>query len=97
MAVLEIAKPGFCTQWQAASAMSVLNPEILTLGKLPPSIPVLHAIAGDETYYWKIRDAWSASGSAAPPPAPAAPLSCTNTTTCCVTRAATGPGCARTT
>ncbi len=49
MAVLEIAKPGFCTQWQAASAMSVLNPEILTLGKLPPSIPVLHAIAGDET------------------------------------------------
>jgi pimeloyl-ACP methyl ester carboxylesterase len=53
----EMAWPGFCTQFQAASAMSVLNPEILSLPKLPPSIPVLHAIAGDQTCYWKIGGA----------------------------------------
>jgi pimeloyl-ACP methyl ester carboxylesterase len=51
---VEIFGSDFCTQWQAASAMSVLNPEILTLPKLPASIPFLHAIAGEQTIVYKI-------------------------------------------
>jgi len=49
----------FCTQWTALNGMSVFGPEIRDLGKLPPSIP-LHAIAGDETYVYKI---WNALGA----------------------------------
>jgi len=52
-AAAELAQPGICTQWDAASAMGVFAPEILLLPKLPSSIPVLHAIAGDEIYAWK--------------------------------------------
>jgi pimeloyl-ACP methyl ester carboxylesterase len=49
----------FCTQLQAASAMSVLNPEILMLPKLPSTIP-LHAIAGNEIYIYRL---WGAMGA----------------------------------
>ena len=56
LAIQVIKMPGFCTQFQAASAMAVLNPEILTLPKLPPSVP-LHAIAGDWTYVFKLLGA----------------------------------------
>ena len=56
LAVQALWFPGFCTQFQAASAMSVLNPEILTLPKLPPSVP-LHAIAGDWTPVFKLLGA----------------------------------------
>jgi pimeloyl-ACP methyl ester carboxylesterase len=54
--------PGICTQWSAASSMGVFSPQIWTLPKLPPSIPVMHAIAGDETLVWTIwsRGTWSA-------------------------------------
>jgi hypothetical protein len=53
---IELAWHGACTQFQAASAMAVFNPEIMTLPKLPPSVP-LHAIAGDETYVFKLLGA----------------------------------------
>jgi pimeloyl-ACP methyl ester carboxylesterase len=54
--------PGICTQWDAASAMGVFSPQIWLLPKLPSSIPVVHAIAGDETLVWTIwsRGSWSA-------------------------------------
>jgi pimeloyl-ACP methyl ester carboxylesterase len=52
----EMIQPGVCTQWQAASAMGVFNPMIMTLPKLPPSVP-LHAIAGDWTYTFKLLGA----------------------------------------
>ena len=53
---IELAWHGACTQFQAASAMAVFNPEIMTLPRLPPSVP-LHAIAGDETYVFKLLGA----------------------------------------
>ena len=54
--------PGICTQWDAASAMGVFSPQIWLLPKLPSSIPVVHALAGDETLVWTIwsKGTWSA-------------------------------------
>ena len=54
--------PGICTQWSAASSMGVFSPQIWLLPKLPSSIPVVHAIAGDETLVWTIwsKGTWSA-------------------------------------
>jgi pimeloyl-ACP methyl ester carboxylesterase len=46
--------PGICSDWTAADAMSLFAPQIMKLPQLPPSIPVLHAIAGDETFIWEI-------------------------------------------
>jgi pimeloyl-ACP methyl ester carboxylesterase len=50
----EHAVPGLCSDWQAADAMSLFSSRIMKLPQLPPSIPVLHAIAGDETFIWEI-------------------------------------------
>ncbi len=50
----EHAVPGLCSDWEAADAMSLFAPRIMKLPQLPPSIPVLHAIAGDETFIWEI-------------------------------------------
>jgi pimeloyl-ACP methyl ester carboxylesterase len=46
--------PDLCSDWGAADAMSVFAPQIEKLPQLPPSIPVLHAMAGDETFIWEI-------------------------------------------
>ena len=39
-----------CTKWTALDGMSFFGPGIRDLGKLPPSVTPLHAIAGDETF-----------------------------------------------
>ena len=55
--VAENIQPGFCTQWTAASGMSVFNSRIDQLKMLPSSIPVVHAIAGDQHLVWKMLNA----------------------------------------
>ena len=55
--IAETIQPGLCTQWTAAGAMSVFNSKISQLPMLPSSIPVVHAIAGDQHLVWKMLNA----------------------------------------